>query len=356
MRGAPGKQAGWAGRRSGGPVRRVAAHSEKPEKEAHMAVYTEVSDDELRAFATLYDIGEVLSCKGIAEGVENSNYLVTTERGNFILTLYEKRVAPRDLPFFIALMEHLARQGVACPTPVRGRDGIALRELCGRPAAIVTFLAGMWPRRIQPHHCAALGRALAGLHLAGASFAMARPNDLSVAGWRRLFESCRCRADEVQPGLATELEAELGLLESAWPHELPTGVIHADLFPDNTFFRDGELSGLIDFYFACTDFLAYDLAICLNAWCFEADGSLNVTKARLLLDSYRRERPLASEECAALPLLARGAALRFLLTRLFDWLNQPAGALVRPKDPREYLRKLRFHRGITDPRGYGLDA
>ena len=185
---------------------------------------------------------------------------------------------------------------------------------------------------------------------------MARPNDLSVAGWRRVFESCRCRADEVQPGLAAELAAELGLLESAWPHELPTGVIHADLFPDNTFFRDGELSGLIDFYFACTDFLAYDVAICLNAWCFEADGSLNVTKARLLLDSYRRERPLTSQECAALPLLARGAALRFLSTRLFDWLNQPAGALVRPKDPREYLRKLRFHRGIVDPRGYGLDA
>src|ERR1700731_4125058 len=192
-----------------------------------MAVYTDVADDELRAFIALYDIGEVLSCKGIAEGVENSNFLVTTERGNFILTLYEKRVAPEDLPFFIALMEHLAAHGVACPTPVKGRDGIALRELCGRPAAIVTFLAGMWPRRIQPHHCAAIGRALARLHLAGASFAMARPNDLSVAGWRRLYQGCRYRAAEVQPGLAEELEAELGLLESAWPHELPTGVIHA---------------------------------------------------------------------------------------------------------------------------------
>ena len=321
-----------------------------------MAVYTDVSDDELRAFAALYEIGEVLSCKGIAEGVENSNFLVTTERGNFILTLYEKRVDPRDLPFFIALMEHLARHGVACPTPVRGRDGIALRELCGRPAALVTFLAGMWPRRILPFHCAALGRALAALHRAGASFGMTRENDLSVAGWRRLFESCHLRAAEVQPGLAEELAAELAWLETAWPRDLPTGVIHADLFPDNVFFRDRELSGLIDFYFACTDFLAYDLAVCLNAWCFEADGSLNVTKARLLLESYRRERPLAAAEFAALPLLARGSALRFLLTRLFDWLNQPAGALVRPKDPLEYLRKLRFHQGVTDPRGYGLDG
>jgi homoserine kinase type II len=321
-----------------------------------MAVYTDVSDEDVRGFVALYDIGQVLSCKGIAEGVENSNFLLTTERGNFILTLYEKRVDREDLPFFIALMEHLARHGVACPTPVRGRDGTALRELCGRPAAIVTFLAGMWPRRILPFHCAALGRALAALHRAGASFGMTRQNDLSVAGWRACFESCRSRASEVQPGLAEELDTELSWLEHAWPRDLPAGVIHADLFPDNVFFRDGELSGLIDFYFACTDFLAYDLAICLNAWCFEPDGSLNVTKARMLLDGYRQKRPLARLEFEALPLLARGSALRFLLTRLFDWLNQPAGALVRPKDPLEYLRKLRFHRGITNPGGYGIDA
>jgi homoserine kinase type II len=320
-----------------------------------MAVYTDVADDELRAFVALYDIGEVLSCKGIAEGVENSNFLITTERGNFILTLYEKRVTPKDLPFFIALMEHLAESGVACPTPVRARDGIALRELCGRPAAIVTFLAGMWPRRIQPFHCSGVGGALAALHRAGASFAMARANDLSVAGWRRLFDACRGRAAEVQPGLAVELGGELDAIERAWPKELPSGVIHADLFPDNVFFRDREVSGLIDFYFACTDFLAYDLAICLNAWCFESDGSFNVTKARLMLDGYRRTRALSPEELTSLPLLARGSALRFLLTRLFDWLNQPAGALVQPKDPLEYLRKLRFHREITGPGGYGLD-
>src|SRR6516162_1648189 len=321
-----------------------------------MAVYTDVSDDDLRAFAALYDIGEVLSCKGIAEGVENSNFLVTTEQGNFILTLYEKRVAPKDLPFFIALMEHLAHQGVACPTPVRGRDGIALRHLCGRPAAIVSFLAGMWPRRIMPFHCAGVGRALAELHRAGASFAMTRANDLSLDGWRRLFDSCAIRAAGIQPGLAEEIGAELECLDAAWPQDLPRGVIHADLFPDNVFFREREVSGLIDFYFACTDFLAYDLAICLNAWCFESDGSLNVTKARLLLDGYRRVRPLISAELEALPLLARGGALRFLLTRLFDWLNQPAGALVRRKDPLEYLRRLRFHRSVAGPAGYGLDV
>jgi homoserine kinase type II len=321
-----------------------------------MAVYTEIGDDELRAFTAAYDIGEVLSCKGIAEGVENSNYLLTTETENFILTLYEKRVDPDDLPFFIALMDHLAHQGVACPTPVRTRDGKALRQLCGRPAAMVTFLNGMWPRRIEPYHCAGVGRALAQLHLAGGSFKMERPNDLSVTGWHRLYLACGERADEVYPGLADELGEELQLLSAAWPRELPRGVIHADLFPDNVFFRDRELSGLIDFYFACTDSLAYDVAICLNAWCFETDHSFNVTKARLLVENYRAVRPLGVDELAALPLLARGSALRFLLTRLYDWLNQTEGALVRPKDPTEYLKKLRFHRGVAGPSGYGIDV
>ncbi|HEV8678568.1 MAG TPA: phosphotransferase, partial [Stellaceae bacterium] len=236
------------------------------------------------------------------------------------------------------------------------KDGEALRELCGRPAALVTFLNGMWPRRIEPFHCAALGGALARLHLAGESFGMVRPNNLGVAGWRRLYEASRERADEVQPDLAAELAGELRLLEAAWPRELTVGVIHADLFPDNVFFRDRTLSGLIDFYFACTDFLAYDLAICLNAWCFEPDLSFNVTKARLLVAGYRGVRPLADAELSALPLLARGSALRFLLTRLYDWLNQTEGALVRPKNPIEYLRKLRFHRTVEGPAGYGIDA
>ena len=320
-----------------------------------MAVYTEIDDDELRAFIAAYDIGAILSCKGIAEGVENSNYLLATEQGSFILTLYEKRVSPGDLPFFIALMDHLAHQGVACPTPVRAKDGAALRELCGRPAAIVTFLNGMWPRRIAPFHCAGVGAALAKLHRAGESFAMTRSNDLSIGGWHRLYVACASRADEVQPGLADELHNELEALEAAWPHGLPSGVIHADLFPDNVFFRDRELSGLIDFYFACTDAFAYDLAVCINAWCFEPGGDFNVTKARLLVGNYRAERPLAPEEIAALPLLAQGSALRFLLTRLYDWLNQTEGALVRPKDPLEYLKKLRFHRGIADPAAYGID-
>ena len=319
-----------------------------------MAVYTDVPDDELRGFVGQYELGEVISCKGIAEGVENSNFLLRTATGTFILTLYEKRVTPGDLPFFIALMEHLAAHGLPCPTPLHGSDGVALRHLCGRPAAIISFLDGMWPRRVQPFHCAAVGGALAALHRAGAGFAMTRRNALSLAGWRTLFEACRSRAHEVRPGLADELARELDAIESAWPHDLPTGTIHADLFPDNVFFRGEQVSGIIDFYFACTDAFAYDVAICLNAWCFEADGAFNVTKARQLLSSYRTARPFSQAELAALPLLARGSALRFLLTRLYDRLHHPPGALVRPKDPVEYLAKLRFHRSVAGPAAYGL--
>jgi homoserine kinase type II len=270
--------------------------------------------------------------------------------------LYEKRVAPEDLPFFLALMEHLAARGLNCPQPVKTKSGALLGFVAGRPAAIVTFLDGMWIRRPSAAHCGAVGAALAKLHLAGADFAMKRRNALSVDGWRPLCVASAAGADAVQPGLRDTIEREVALLEGSWPSGLPDGVIHADLFPDNVFFLGNELSGLIDFYFACTDTLAYDVAICLNAWCFEPDHAYNVTKGRALLQGYVAQRPLSVEERACLPLLARGAALRFLLTRLVDWLNVPPGALVRPKDPLEYLRKLRFHRAVGSVRDYGIDA
>ena len=320
-----------------------------------MAVYTEVSDEELEEFLSQYDLGGLVSFKGIAEGVENSNYLLGTGTGTYILTLYEKRVHRDDLPYFLGLMEHLAGQGIACPTPIRGSDGRALRELCSRPAAIISFLEGVWPRRVQPRHCALLGDTMARMHLAGASFGGERANALSIAGWRRLFRQVEARADEVRPDLAAEIAGELAHLEAHWPRDLPAGIVHADLFPDNVFFLADKLSGLIDFYFACNDFFAYDLAICLNAWCFETDRSFNITKARQMLSAYREVRPFSDAELEALPLLARGSALRFLLTRLYDWLNHPDGALVKPKDPLEYLQKLRFHQGIAGAGAYGVE-
>lgn len=320
-----------------------------------MAVYTDVSPEELDTFLAAYDLGRLRAFKGIAEGVENSNYLLQTEAGSFILTLYEKRVNPADLPFFVGLMQHLATRGIDCPQPVKNRDGVALGTLAGRPALIATFLVGMSVRRPSAANCAALGAALAGLHKAGADFtALHRANALSVAGWRLLYAQARAGADTVAPGLSALIADELSVLEARWPTGLPAGIIHADLFPDNVFFTDGRLSGLIDFYFACNDLFAYDVAICLNAWCFEPDGAYNQTKGRALLAGYQAERPLGADEIAALPLLARGAALRFLLTRLVDWLNVPPGALVRPHDPLEYLRRLRFHRSVASPRDYGI--
>jgi homoserine kinase type II len=319
-----------------------------------MAVYTEVSDEALAAFLTEYDIGTMVAFRGIAEGVENSNYALRTSANDFILTLYERRVDPADLPWFLGLMEHLAARGVVCPQPVRGRDGAALRHLCGRHAAITTFLPGVWPRRVRLEHCAPVGAALATLHRAGADFAPTRTNALGPHGWAPLLERCRARGNEVQAGLPEELDAALATILAAWPAGLPIGHIHADLFPDNVFFLDDRLSGLIDFFFAATDLLAYDVAVCLNAWCFEADFSFNVTKARALLRAYDAVRPLTPAERSALPVLCQGAAIRFLLTRLFDWLNTPDGALVTRKDPLEYLRRLRFHLAARDEHAYGL--
>ena len=324
-----------------------------------MAVYTEVSDEALRAFLSGYDLGELLAFRGIAEGVENSNYALKTTGGDFILTLYERRVDPAELPWFLGLMRHLAAHGLACPQPVAGTDGEALRELAGRPAAICTFLPGVWPRRPTVGHCAPLGEALAALHAAGEGFVAERANALGPHGWAPLLERCRPGGDTVQPGLCAELDGQLAGILQDWPAGLPRGHIHADLFPDNVFFLEGpdrrpRVSGLIDFYFACTDILAYDVAICLNAWCFEPDFAFNVTKARALLAGYNRVRPLSAAEMAALPVLLRGAALRFLLTRLYDWANTPAGAMVTRKDPIEYLRRLRFFAAAKEVTAYGI--
>ncbi len=319
-----------------------------------MAVYTDVSDEELSAFLAGYDLGELLACKGIAEGVENSNFLLHTDAGFFILTLYEKRVDTRDLPFFLGLMEHLANRGITCPLPVHARDGKALGHLAGRPAVIVTFLDGLSIKHPSPQQCGMLGEAMAGLHLAASDFEIQRKNALAIDTWPDLFAPIAPEADSVAPGLAETIDTELGFLQANWPNDLPHGVIHADLFPDNVFFRSGHLSGLIDFYFACNDFLAYDLAISMNAWCFEPDRSFNVTAAMAMLNQYQAVRSLEQREISALPILARGAALRFLLTRLVDWLDVPEGALVKPKDPLEYARKLRFHQQVASAVEYGL--
>jgi len=336
----------------------VRADGAEPRSEAGnpMAVYTEISDEELSRFVDAYRLGQLLSYKGIAEGVENSNYLVHTSSGTYILTLYEKRVDPADLPFFLGLMEHLSQRGVTCPLPVHDRNGNVLNSIAGRHAAFVTFLEGVWPRKPSAEHALEVGRAMARMHLASQDFDLKRKNALGLSGWRPLFDKFSSRADEIMPGLHKLVSAELDVLEKRWPRDLPEGIIHADLFPDNVFFIANRLSGLIDFYFACNDALAYDLAIALNAWCFESDFSFNVTKGRALIKGYEDVRPLTEQERIAFPLLARGAALRFLLTRGYDWLNTPTTAMVARKDPFDYVRRLRFHQAATSLADYGYEV
>jgi homoserine kinase type II len=322
-----------------------------------MAVYTEVSDDALRQFLLAFDIGTPVAFRGIAEGVENSNYSLRTTQGDFILTLYERRVEPAELPWFLGLMRHLATRGITCPLPVEGRDGQALRMLCGRHAAITTFLPGVWPRRVHAWHCAPLGAALAALHQAGADYRATRANTLGPASWAPLLARSLeggAAVEAVSRGLGDELRAALDRILANWPSGLPVGHIHADLFPDNVFFLDRAVSGLIDFYFAATDILAYDVAICLNAWCFGADASFDPAHGRALLGAYAARRALSAAERAALPVLCQGAALRFALTRLYDWINTPPGALVTRKDPMDYVRRLRWHLAVNDAGAYGL--
>ena len=313
-----------------------------------MAVYTDITDEDLAGLLADYDLGAALSFKGIVEGIQNSNFLLETETGRYFLTVYEKGIQPDDLPFFLGLTRWLWEHGFPCATPIIDRQGRMLKTLRGKPCELVTYLLGLSVRRPGVAHCREAGESLAALHLAGRGFPMHRVNDLGQAAWGALFAPLHDQAEGLKPGLADTIKADLALLARGWPVDLPQGVIHADYFPDNVFFQGGRFAAAFDFYFACNDALAYDVAVALNAWCFEADGSFNITSARALVAGYESLRPLSDAERAALPILAHGAAMRFFLTRLYDWGTTPAGALVRPKDPLEYERKLAVHRAAPD--------
>jgi len=317
-----------------------------------MAVYTKVDDQTLNAFLDRYDVGEATSFKGIAEGVENSNYLLETTKARYILTLYEKRANPEELPYFLNMMEHLAEGGIPTPLPIHDKSGKALQTLAGRPACLISFLKGVSVHHPTANQCAALGGMLADMHKVGQGFAEHRPNDLSLAGWKDLAAKTSARADEVKEGLGAEIQAEIEALDAAWPVALPIGTIHADLFPDNVLFTGDTITGVIDFYFGCTDMLAYDIAVCINSWCFDANHQFLPGHAKRLMEMYDAHRPLTPVEIDALPLLCRGAALRFLLTRLYDWLNPVEGAVVSPKNPVDYLKRLKFHQQIKDAAQY----
>lgn len=318
-----------------------------------MAVYTTLSDPELAALLAEYDIGSARACEGIAAGVENSNFALTTTQDRFILTIFEKRVSAADLPFFMQVMARLAERGVEAPQPIATRSGALFTQAKGKPACIVSFLDGDWPRTPNEAHCAAIGAALARMHVALEGFALERANALSLAGWEALITPRLAQAESLRASLAGAMAADMAAVRAAWPSGLPRGPIHADLFPDNALFVGERLTGVIDFYFACTDFLAYDLAVCLNAWCFADERDYDTARGRAMIGAYESVRRLSGDEREALPTLCRGAALRFFATRLNDWFDTPAGALVKKKDPLEYADKLTFHRGARSIADYG---
>lgn len=324
-----------------------------------MAVYTQLTQAQLEAIIAAYGLGHLVDAQGITEGVENSNFLLKTSPPDAaypitrsILTVFEKRVSAADLPFYLALMQHLHAKGVACPQPLTQENGAMLYEVAGKQAAIVTFLEGQSLTQWGADEMRQVGETLARMHLATQDFPLRRANDLSVAGWQALLARIADQLERIEPGLRELVETELQTLSEAWPHDLPAGIIHADFFPNNVFFQGGALSGVIDFYFACHDAYAYELAICLNCWCFDESGAFRADCSRAMLAGYESLRPLEPAEKQALPLLARGAALRFLLTRAHDWLHHDESAQVVPHDPLEYARYLRWHQGVVDHQEY----
>jgi homoserine kinase type II len=326
-----------------------------------MAVYTQLTNEVIAEHLEQhYAVGALDFAVGIAQGVENTNYLVAVkmqggDEAKYILTLYEKRVNPDDLPFFLQLLEHVAARGVACPKPVARRDGALFGTLAGKQASLVSFLHGKSRSIIRNPHAASVGDVLGQLHCASEGYSLTRSNALSLDGWQNLYQNIAGRLDEIQVGLEDLVRGELDFAAQHFPPNgvLPRGIIHADLFPDNVFFEGDMVSGVIDFYFACNDALAYDVAITLNAWCFEPRCEFSPTKSKLLLDAYQKQRPFVTKEIAAFQVLLRGAALRFLLTRAHDWLHRAPNALVRPHDPLEYAAKLRFHQQVRDVGEYG---
>lgn len=310
-----------------------------------MAVYTDIAEDELADFLRRFEVGEAVAFKGIAEGVSNSNYLLETTAGRFILTVYEPaRSNEADLPYFLGLMGYLKDHGFPSAAPVADRAGATLGRIAGKPAALIEFLPGMSVKRPTLDQLRGAGEGLAWLHLAAAGFDSHRHNNLGQAHWAQMFDPLHAAADDLKPGLSATILADLATLAAHWPSGLPTGSVHADFFPDNVFFKGDAFVAAIDFYFACDDFLAYDVAVALNAWCFEPDGSFNLTAASAFLTGYQSRRPLSAAEKDALPVLAHGAAMRFFLSRLQDWKPVEPGQLVKPHNPLEFERKLAVHR------------
>jgi len=320
-----------------------------------MAVYTKLSETELKDFFSKYNLGKLLNHEGIKEGIENTNYLTETEKGKFILTVYEKRVEEKDLPFFISLMRNLYDKNFPSPEPIINRNGNYISEILKKKASVVSFIKGNTKKNLSPNECYQVGNYTAKLHRITKNLSSKRENKLSVNSWREIYNRVKKDCSKIHPNLSNIIEKNLNEIETDWPKNIPSGIIHADLFPDNIFFNKNKLSGIIDFYFSCNDYYAFEIAICLNALCFEGKNenlSFNVTKAKKFIDGYSSVRVLTDDEKKSLKVLCKGAAIRFLLTRVFDYLNLIEGAIVKIKDPLEYLKRLEFHESVKNYNDY----
>ena len=320
-----------------------------------MAVYTKLSENNLKEFFSKYNLGKLLNYKGLQEGIENTNYFIQTDKGKFILTIYEKRVREKDLPFFMGLMTNLFDANFPSPKPIINKNGNYITEILEKKAAVISFLNGSSKKNLSPDNCHSVGIQTAKLHMITKKLTVKRENRLSINSWRKFYKSVQKDCLKIHPNLTRIIEKNLDEIENNWPRNIPSGIIHADLFPDNIFFKGNKLTGIIDFYFSCYDFYAFEIAICLNALCFEGQKenlSFNVTKAKKFIDGYSSIRKLSQEEKKYLKILCQGAAIRFLLTRVFDYLNLIKGAMVKTKDPIEYLKRLEFHNSVNDYHDY----
>ena len=320
-----------------------------------MAVYTKFQKENIEEILSNYAIGKLNSFKGIQEGIENTNYFLLVDNKKYILTIYEKRIKSEDLPFFSELMTSLNKASVRCPIPIVNKQKKSITDYNGKKLMIVTYLEGKAKKILTPQNCKSVGIEVAKMHEITKNFKIKRKNNLSINTWRKLFSSVKKECSKIHPDLPKLIESNLKDVEKNWPNDLPKGIIHADLFSDNIFFNNNEFSGLIDFYFSCEDFYAFEIAICFNALCFDGvpkNLSFNVTKAKNFIDGYNSIRKLTDDEKGNIKVLSQGAALRFLLTRVFDALNTVDGAIVKVKDPMEYLKRLEFHKNSKNFEDY----
>ena len=320
-----------------------------------MAVYTKLSKTELNNFFLKYNLGNLLDYQGIKEGIENTNYFIKTDNGKFILTLYEKRVDEKDLPFFISLMKNIFDKKFPSPEPIINKNGNYISNILNKKAAVVSFLDGTAKKILEPNDCYQVGVHTAKLHLITKDLTGKRENKLSVNSWRKIFNKVKNDCSKIHYNLPNIIEKNLNIIEKKWPKNIPSGIIHADLFPDNIFFKNKKLSGIIDYYFSCYDFYAFEIAVCFNALCFDGPQnnlSFNVTKAKKFIEGYNQIRKITDEEKESIKVLSQGSALRFLLTRVFDSLNAVEGAVVKIKDPMEYLKRLEFHKNSRSSEDY----